>query len=201
MYSLKDPLNTSETVIVVRSVVPGGIAQLDGRLVPGDRIMYVNDTCLDTHTSLDCAVQALKGAPFGPVKIGISRPINFEEDNEVPGDLHKSIPRNDFEQKQDKTTHDQKEMSVDQNKLSSVSTGQNVLSTKSITTSASTSFCTSTERSPRESASDTFAEGSNLSDWKTDYGVNILALFDRIILMFINLLVSIPLNINNTLYS
>ena len=152
--------------------------------------MYVNDTCLDTHTSLDCAVQALKGAPFGPVKIGISRPINFEEDNEVPGDLHKSIPSNDFEQKQDKTTHDQKEMSVDQNKLSSVSTGQNVLSTKSITTSASTSFCTSTERSPRESASDTFAEGSNLSDWKTDYGVNILALFDRIILMFINFIVA-----------
>ena len=149
--------------------------------------MYVNDTCLDTHTSLDCAVQALKGAPFGPVKIGISRPINFEEDNEVPGDLHKSIPSNDFEQKQDKTTHDQKEMSVDQNKLSSVSTGQNVLSTKSIPTSASTSFCTSTERSPRESASDTFAEGSNLSDWKTDYGVNILAQYDRIILIFINI--------------
>ena len=149
--------------------------------------MYVNDTGLDTHTSLDCAVQALKGAPFGPVKIGISRPINFEEDNEVPGDLHKSIPSNDFEQKQDKTTHDQKEMSVDQNKLSSVSTGQNVLSTKSITTSASTSFCTSTERSPRESASDTFAEGSNLSDWKTDYGVNILARFDRIILIINNL--------------
>ena len=149
--------------------------------------MYVNDTGLDTHTSLDCAVQALKGAPFGPVKIGISRPINFEEDNEIPGDLHKNIPSNDFEQRQDKITHDQKEMSVDQNKLSSVSTGQNVLSTKSITTSASTSFCTSTERSPRESASDTFAEGSNLSDWKTDYGVNILALFDRIILMLINL--------------
>ena len=183
MYSSQDPLNTSETVIVVRSVVPGGIAQLDGRLVPGDRIMYVNDTCLDTHTSLDCAVQALKGAPFGPVKIGISRPINFEDDDEIPGDLHKSIPSNDFEQRQDKTTYDQKEIHVDQNKLSSVSTGQNVLSTKSIATSASTSFCTSTERSPRESASDTFAEGSNLSDWKTDYGVNNLAQFNTVILL------------------
>ena len=144
--------------------------------------MYVNDTCLDTHTSLDCAVQALKGAPFGPVKIGISRPINFEEDNEAPGDMHKSIPSNDFEQRPDKITHDdKKEMHVDQTKLSSVSTGQNVLITKSMTTSASTSFCTSTERSPRESAADTFAEGSNLSDWKTDYGVNILAQFDRTI--------------------
>ena len=148
--------------------------------------MYVNDTGLDTHTSLDCAVQALKGAPFGPVKIGISRPINFEEDNEIQSDLQKSVPSNDFEQRQEKTTYDQKEMHVDQNKLSSVSAGQNVLSTKSIPTSASTSFCTSTERSPRESASDTFAEGSNLSDWKTDYGVNIIAQFDRIILMFFN---------------
>ena len=147
--------------------------------------MYVNDTCLDTHTSLDCAVQALKGAPFGPVKIGISRPINFEEEDEIPSNLHKSIPSNDFVQRQDKTTYDQKEMHLDQNKLSSVNTGQNVLSTKSIPTSASTSFCTSTERSPRESASDTFAEGSNLSDWKTDYGVNILARFDRIILMLL----------------
>lgn len=80
---MQDPLNTSETVIVVRSVVPGGIAQVDGRLLPGDRIMYVNDTSLDTHTSLDCAVQALKGAPFGPVKIGISRPINFEDDSNL----------------------------------------------------------------------------------------------------------------------
>ena len=149
--------------------------------------MYVNDTCLDTHTSLDCAVQALKGAPFGPVKIGISRPINFEDDNEIPGDLQKSVPSNDSEQRKEKTTYDdQREMHLDQNKLSTVNTGQNVLRTKSIPTSASTSFCTSTERSPRESASDTFAEGSNLSDWKTDYGVNILALFDRIILMFIN---------------
>ena len=187
MYSSQDPLNTSETVIVVRSVVPGGIAQLDGRLVPGDRIMYVNDTCLDTHTSLDCAVQALKGAPFGPVKIGISRPINFEDDDEIPGDLHKSIPSNDFDQRQDKTTYDQKEIHVDQNKLSTVSTGQNVLSTKSIATSASTSFCTSTERSPRESASDTFAEGSNLSDWKTDYGVNNLAQLTTVILLCENL--------------
>ena len=161
--------------------------------------MYVNDTCLDTHTSLDCAVQALKGAPFGPVKIGISRPINFEEDNEISGDLRKSIPSKDSEQRQDKTKYDLKEVHLDQNKLSSVSTGQNVLSTKSIPTSASTSFCTSTERSPRESASDTFAEGSNLSDWKTDYGVNILAQFDRIILMFINFI--LPLNIKNTLYS
>ena len=56
----QDPLNMSETVIVVRSLVPGGIAQLDGQIVPGDRILHVNQVCLE-HVSLDTAVQALKG--------------------------------------------------------------------------------------------------------------------------------------------
>ena len=76
----QDPLNTSETVIVVRSLVPGGIAHLEGRIVPGDRIIYVNHVVLE-HASLDTAVQALKGAPFGTVRIGISRPLvddNYE---------------------------------------------------------------------------------------------------------------------------
>ena len=31
----QDPLNPSETVIVIRSLVPGGVAQQDGRLIPG----------------------------------------------------------------------------------------------------------------------------------------------------------------------
>ena len=56
----QDPLNMSETVIVVRSLVPGGIAQLDGQIVPGDRILHVNQVRLE-HVSLDTAVQALKG--------------------------------------------------------------------------------------------------------------------------------------------
>ena len=173
---MQDPLNTSETVIVVRSVVPGGIAQVDGRLLPGDRIMYVNNTSLDTHTSLDCAVQALKGAPFGPVKIGISRPINFEDDsnNTTSGDKTNNIKAN--ETKTD-AKDDQEVFSSTRNKQLSVSVSQSMLSTKTSTTaSASTSFCTTsatTERSERESASDTFAEGSNLSDWKTDYGVSL----------------------------
>ena len=60
--------------------MPGGIAQLDGRIVPGDRIIFVNHVVLE-HASLDTAVQALKGAPFGSVRIGISRPLvddNYE---------------------------------------------------------------------------------------------------------------------------
>ena len=157
---------------MVRSVVPGGIAQVDGRLLPGDRIMYVNDTSLDTHTSLDCAVQALKGAPFGPVKIGISRPINFDEDSNTSRDRNKSD--NSQQKKKKVDAKDDQEVFTTKHKQLSVSVSQGMISTKtSTTTSASTSFCTSatTERSERESASDTFAEGSNLSDWKTDYGV------------------------------
>lgn len=77
----QDPLNMNDTVIVVRSLVPGGVAQVDGRLVPGDRIMYVNQVRLE-KASLDTAVQALKGAPYGPVKIGISRPVT-EDNNQM----------------------------------------------------------------------------------------------------------------------
>ena len=45
----------------------------DGRIIPGDRVMYVHTPLATTHltrASLDVAVQALKGAPLGPVKIG-----------------------------------------------------------------------------------------------------------------------------------
>uniref|UniRef100_A0A1B6GQS6 Multiple PDZ domain protein n=2 Tax=Cuerna arida TaxID=1464854 RepID=A0A1B6GQS6_9HEMI len=70
----QDPMNPSETVIVIRSLVPGGVAQLDGRLIPGDRLLSVNDTALD-NASLDQAVQALKGAPKGQVRIGVAKPL------------------------------------------------------------------------------------------------------------------------------
>ena len=73
----QDPENANATVIVVRSLIPGGMAQQDGRIVPGDRLVYVNDVRLD-NASLDSAVQALKGAAFGPVKLGIARPIGEE---------------------------------------------------------------------------------------------------------------------------
>ena len=142
---------------------------MDGRLLPGDRIMYVNGTSLDTHTSLDCAVQALKGAPFGPVKIGIARPLNFEDDSAPNRDKTSSKEIDNL----DNVTEGD-EVRYRKNKQFPISVSQNMLSARSATTSASTSFCTTTtttERSPRESASDTFAEGSNLSDWKTDYGV------------------------------
>eukprot|EP00090_Calanus_glacialis_P002198 TRINITY_DN11652_c0_g1_i1.p1 TRINITY_DN11652_c0_g1~~TRINITY_DN11652_c0_g1_i1.p1 ORF type:complete len:2133 (-),score=706.92 TRINITY_DN11652_c0_g1_i1:598-6156(-) len=70
----QDPINPSETVIVIRSLVPGGVAQQDGRLIPGDRLMFVNNSPLE-NASLDTAVQALKGAPQGLVMIGVAKPL------------------------------------------------------------------------------------------------------------------------------
>lgn len=66
-----DPL---KTVIVIRSLVPGGVAERDGRLLPGDRLMYVNNINLES-ASLEEAVQALKGANMGAVHIGVAKPL------------------------------------------------------------------------------------------------------------------------------
>lgn len=51
-------------MIVIRSLVPGGVAEQDGRLKPVDRLMSVNDTNLE-HASLSYAVETLKGTPKG----------------------------------------------------------------------------------------------------------------------------------------
>lgn len=67
-------MNPNETVIVIRSLVPGGVAQVDGQLIPGDRLLFVNDIGLENAT-LDQAVQALKGAPKGTVRIGVAKPL------------------------------------------------------------------------------------------------------------------------------
>lgn len=70
---------------MIRSLVPGGVAQVDGRLVPGDRLVYVNDIHLDNAT-LDQAVQALKGAPRGVVRIGVAKPLPVPEIGESSTD-------------------------------------------------------------------------------------------------------------------
>ncbi|NWX45690.1 MPDZ protein, partial [Steatornis caripensis] len=70
----QDPVDPANTVIVIRSLVPGGVAEQDGRLLPGDRLMFVNDVNLE-NGSLEEAVQALKGAPTGTVKIGVAKPL------------------------------------------------------------------------------------------------------------------------------
>lgn len=73
----QDPLDPTDTLIVIRSLVPGGVAQMDGRLIPGDRLLFVNETRLE-NASLDQAVQALKGAPKGIVQIGVAKPLPID---------------------------------------------------------------------------------------------------------------------------
>lgn len=77
----QDPMSPNDTVIVIRSLVPGGVAQMDGRLIPGDRLLFVNDTLLE-NASLDQAVQALKGAPKGRVRIAVAKPLPIQLDAE-----------------------------------------------------------------------------------------------------------------------
>lgn len=70
----QDPADLAKTVIVVRSLVPDGVADLDGRLYPGDRLISVNGADL-ADAGLEEVVWALKGAPAGAVRLGITKPI------------------------------------------------------------------------------------------------------------------------------
>lgn len=63
-------MNAADTAIVVDSLVLGGVAETDGRLVPGDRLMFVNEQDV-RHVSLQDAVHILKGLPQGPVRIEV----------------------------------------------------------------------------------------------------------------------------------
>uniref|UniRef100_UPI00398EF694 multiple PDZ domain protein isoform X10 n=1 Tax=Pristiophorus japonicus TaxID=55135 RepID=UPI00398EF694 len=73
----QDPVDPVRTVIVIRSLVPSGVAEQDGRLLPGDRLMFVNSINLENAT-LEEAVQALKGASGGKVRIGVAKPLPVE---------------------------------------------------------------------------------------------------------------------------
>ncbi|XP_037530276.1 multiple PDZ domain protein [Nematolebias whitei] len=73
----QDPEDASKTVLIIRSLVPGGVADQDGRLLPGDRLVFVNETDLE-GSSLDYAVHVLKSTDYGPVRIGIAKPLPLE---------------------------------------------------------------------------------------------------------------------------
>lgn len=72
--STKDPLDPGRCVMVIRSLVPGGSAERHGGLLPGDQLVSVNQTQLDLHT-LAQAVEVLKAAPPGTVRLGIRKPL------------------------------------------------------------------------------------------------------------------------------
>ncbi|KAF3852173.1 hypothetical protein F7725_005528 [Dissostichus mawsoni] len=73
----QDPEDATKTVLVIRSLVPGGVADRDGRLLPGDRLMFVNESDLE-GSSLDYAVHVLKSTGYGPVCIGVAKPLPLE---------------------------------------------------------------------------------------------------------------------------
>ncbi|KAJ4944239.1 hypothetical protein JOQ06_012784 [Pogonophryne albipinna] len=73
----QDPEDATKTVLVIRSLVPGGVADRDGRLLPGDRLMFVNESDLE-DSSLDYAVHVLKSTGYGPVCIGVAKPLPLE---------------------------------------------------------------------------------------------------------------------------
>ncbi|XP_018334137.1 patj homolog [Agrilus planipennis] len=70
----QDPVDTAATIIVVRTLVPGGVAETNGKIQPGDCLISVNGTELK-NMALDQAVQALKGTMPGPVRLGIAKPL------------------------------------------------------------------------------------------------------------------------------
>uniref|UniRef100_A0A7N6A317 PATJ crumbs cell polarity complex component n=1 Tax=Anabas testudineus TaxID=64144 RepID=A0A7N6A317_ANATE len=80
----QDPLDPGRCVMVIRSLVPGGSAERHGGLLPGDQLVSVNQTQLDLVT-LAQAVEVLKSAPPGTVRLGIRKPlvVNLQEEEEV----------------------------------------------------------------------------------------------------------------------
>uniref|UniRef100_W5LPQ0 Multiple PDZ domain crumbs cell polarity complex component n=1 Tax=Astyanax mexicanus TaxID=7994 RepID=W5LPQ0_ASTMX len=96
----QDPVDPAKTVIVIRSLVPEGVAEMDGRLLPGDRLMYVNNTNLES-ASLEEAVQALKGANLGTVSIGVAKPLPIDS-NDVDLSDEKAFDRH-FNNEEDDT--------------------------------------------------------------------------------------------------
>ncbi|NWR64368.1 INADL protein, partial [Bucorvus abyssinicus] len=79
----QDPLDPTRTAIVISSLVAGGVAERRGQLLPGDRLVFVNETYLDSVTLAE-AVDVLKSVPPGTVSLGICKPLvggSKEEEN------------------------------------------------------------------------------------------------------------------------
>ncbi|XP_074762186.1 inaD-like protein [Athene noctua] len=77
----QDPLDPTRTAIVISSLVAGGVAERGGKLLPGDRLMFVNQTYLDSATLAE-AVEVLKSVPPGKVSLGICKPLGESKEEE-----------------------------------------------------------------------------------------------------------------------
>ncbi|XP_023788081.1 inaD-like protein isoform X3 [Cyanistes caeruleus] len=79
----QDPLDPAGTAIVISSLVAGGVAERGGQILPGDRLVFVNEKHLDGATLAE-AVEVLKSVPPGTVSLGICKPLveeSREEEN------------------------------------------------------------------------------------------------------------------------
>ncbi|POI33899.1 hypothetical protein CIB84_002349, partial [Bambusicola thoracicus] len=77
----QDPLDPTRTAIVISSLVAGGVAERGGELLPGDRLVFVNEKYLDSATLTE-AVEVLKSVPPGRVSLGICKPLVGESKEE-----------------------------------------------------------------------------------------------------------------------
>nr|XP_057928147.1 inaD-like protein [Doryrhamphus excisus] len=80
----QDPVDPARCVMVIRSLVPGGSAERHGGLHPGDQLVSVNRIQLD-QLSLAQAVEVLKSAPHGIVRLGIRKPMVVRAHLQVEG--------------------------------------------------------------------------------------------------------------------
>uniref|UniRef100_A0A667GAJ1 InaD-like protein n=1 Tax=Lynx canadensis TaxID=61383 RepID=A0A667GAJ1_LYNCA len=101
---IEDPLDPTQSVIVIRSLVADGVAERAGELLPGDRLVSVNEYSLE-NTTLAEAVEVLKAVPPGIVRLGICKPL-VEDDKE--GESHYILHSNRNEEKTElsETIHD-----------------------------------------------------------------------------------------------
>ena len=113
---MQDPHNPGDRVILIHSLVPGGLAMRDGRLKVGDKLLSVNRVSVVNH-SLQFAVQQLVAvSPGGVVKIGVCHPlpmspdINSDPSSPLTESNHGSMtfddePEEDGEEEEDEDDH------------------------------------------------------------------------------------------------
>ncbi|XP_031637649.1 patj homolog isoform X2 [Contarinia nasturtii] len=76
----QDPLDNVNVLIVVRGLIPGGSAEKNNLIFPGDRIISVGEHDIQ-GCSLDEAVSIMKSVPVGLVRIGLCRPLCTSDNN------------------------------------------------------------------------------------------------------------------------
>ena len=92
MTVFQDMMNPGKQMIVIKGLVPGGVAEWDGRLEPGDRLISVNDVNLFNAT-LEEAVQALTGTARGVVTLRALKPARLGETSTDCGLVRLSFSR------------------------------------------------------------------------------------------------------------